>query len=334
MNKKCQGCGALLQDKDNFKEGYIRTENYKNSKLCERCFRIRNYGEYKKITKTNKDFIPILKKIGETNDLVVLVVDLFQIQNDFTVIKKYLKNCPILLVLTKRDVLPRGVYDKKLIDYMDRFDINYVDVEIISSEKNLNFDSLMDKINKYKTSKNVYVIGYTNAGKSTMINKIIYNYSDLDYKTTTSMLPSTTLNTLEVAISDDLMLIDTPGILDENSIVDVVDAMALKRIMPKKEIKPISLQIKTSQTLIIDKYFRMDLQNNNNIVIYVSSGLNIERYYKDVDRLKNLEINFINVKKNEDIVINGFGFIKFMNDDIVTVYVPKGVKVYTRPSLI
>lgn len=334
MDKKCQGCGALLQDKDNFKEGYIRTENYKNSKLCERCFRIRNYGEYKKVTKTNKDFIPILEKIGKTNDLVLLVVDLFQIQNNFLVIKKYLKSNPILLVLTKRDVLPKGVYDKKLIDYMDNFDINYVDIEIISSEKNLNFDSLMNKIEKHKTSKNVYVIGYTNAGKSTMINKIIYNYSDLDYKATTSMLPSTTLNTLDVPISDDLVLVDTPGILDNESIIDVVDTMTLKRIMPKKEIKPISLQIKTSQIIVVDKIFRMDLQNNNNIVIYISSGLTIERYYKESSKLKDLNANFVNVKKGEDIVINGLGFIKFMNDDIVTIYVPKGVKVYTRPSLI
>ena len=36
-------------------------------------------------------------------------------------------------------------------------------------------DLVFEKINELKTSENVYVVGYTNSGKSTLINKIIYN---------------------------------------------------------------------------------------------------------------------------------------------------------------
>ena len=67
----CLGCGSKLQSIDSSKEGYIR-ENNISSKLCERCFRIRNYGEYKTVVKDNNDFEPILKKIGTTNSLVIL----------------------------------------------------------------------------------------------------------------------------------------------------------------------------------------------------------------------------------------------------------------------
>ena len=56
--------------------------------------------------------------------------------------------------------------------------LNIKEKIVISSNKNYNFDALYELINKYKKSENVYVVGYTNAGKSTMINKIIYNYSD------------------------------------------------------------------------------------------------------------------------------------------------------------
>ena len=45
---KCIGCGAILQNNDPLKEGYVKDLN-KN--LCERCFKIRHYNEYKYIDK-------------------------------------------------------------------------------------------------------------------------------------------------------------------------------------------------------------------------------------------------------------------------------------------
>ena len=43
MNK-CIGCGSILQDTDKNKDGYVLDIN---DKLCQRCFRIRYYNEYK-----------------------------------------------------------------------------------------------------------------------------------------------------------------------------------------------------------------------------------------------------------------------------------------------
>ena len=45
MNK-CIGCGSILQDTDKNKDGYVLDIN---NKLCQRCFRIRYYNEYKNI---------------------------------------------------------------------------------------------------------------------------------------------------------------------------------------------------------------------------------------------------------------------------------------------
>lgn len=307
MNK-CQGCGVLCENT-----------------LCERCFRIKHYNDYKVITKTNNDFIPILENISKSNDLVLLVVDLFNI-GDLSLIRKYLKN-DILLVLTKRDLLPKSVSFDKLFDY--DYGIDYIDKIIISSNKNYNFDELLDKINKYKKSNNVYIVGFTNAGKSTMINKLIYNYSDNKTEITTSPLPSTTLNTIEINLGD-LTLIDTPGLLSEGDIANYVSGKELKKIIPKKEIKPITYQIKGFQTIVVDDYLLIEA-NDIDLTFYVSNNLKIERYYKKINT--NLKKHVIEVNHN-DIVVKGLCFIKTNKKSTLNVYTLDKVFVFTRRSII
>ncbi len=333
MIKKCIGCGAILQTEEIAMDGYIQKQNYDNSLFCERCFKIRNYGEYKVMEKTNQDFLPILQKIGKTNDLVILVVDIFNVNNQLDEIKKYIEN-PVLLVLTKRDILPLSVYDEKLKKVSTKMGMNIVDTVLISSYKNTNFDELMNKIYSYKTSKNVYVIGYTNAGKSTMINKIIYNYFNQDMEITTSMLPSTTLDSIEIKLSDELTIIDTPGILNMGDICHFVDIKTLKKITPKKEIKPITYQIKAAQSILLDDLARIDLEDNNNVTIYVSNQVKIERTFHPKDKLQVFEKHELHLQPHQDIVISGLGFLKFTNKGNITIYTIPGVHVFVRDNLI
>ncbi len=325
MNK-CIGCGAVLQNSDVSKEGYIKN----NGNLCERCFRIKHYNEYKQVSKTNEDFIPILKDINNTKDLVVLVLDLFNLPQNLDIITNNINN-EVLLVLTKRDILPKSIYDENINKYIDNYKLNYVDKIIISSLKNYNFDLLLEKINKYKKSKNVYVVGFTNAGKSTMINHLIKHYSNLDLEITTSILTSTTLNTIEVPLLDDLILLDTPGILESGNIIDYLDNTLIKKIIPKKEIKPITYQIKNKQTILIDSICNMEVSNTN-LTIYMSNSLNIKRVYKEINNYNKRKI--VIDKKNTDIVILGLGFIRIMEPCTIYLDIDEKVKVFTRKSLI
>lgn len=333
MTKKCIGCGASFQTEDIEKDGYVRKENYDISTLCERCFKIRNYGEYKIIEKTNYDFFPILENIGKTNELVVLVVDLFNINNELEVLKKYISN-KVLLVLTKRDILPLSVYDEKLKEFFKNMKMNIVDTVLISSIKNNNFDELMDKIYTHKTSNNVYVVGYTNAGKSTMINKIIYNYFNHDMQITTSMIPSTTLNSIEIKVSDELTIIDTPGILSTGDISNYVDVKTLKKITPKKELKPITYQVKSPQSILIEDLARVDIQDKNSVTIYVSNQLKVERTFSPKNKLLDLKEHKLEIGSHQDIVISGLGFLKFVSKGSIKVYTLPGVEVFIRDNLI
>ena len=327
---KCRGCGVVLQDKDKDLLGY--TINL-NNELCERCFRIRNYNDYKFVVKDNNDFINILKDVNITNDLVVLVVDLFNINYNLEDISKYLNN-DILLVLTKRDILPKSCYDKKFIEYFNNCNLNIVDTVIISSIKNYNFDELYNKINKYKKTNNVYVVGFTNSGKSTMINKILYNYSNNDTVITTSNLPSTTIDSIKVNVNDNLTLIDTPGLLDNEDIIEFIDSNTLKRIIPNKELRPITYQIKEKQTILIDDLVRIDVEGTNSLTIYMSNNLNIDRIYKNTNALINLKKHELSIENDSDIVIQGLGFIKVTNKSNITLYTLEGVRVFIRKNLI
>ena len=331
-DKYCLGCGIKLQDENMLLDGY--TMNLEND-YCARCFRLKNYGEYKLSTKNNDEYIEILKSINETKDLVLYVVDIFNIERDINIIRNYIDN-RILLVVTKRDVLPLSISDDKFKEYFSKLGLNYDDIVMISSNKNYNLDELFFMIKKYKSSKNVYVVGHTNAGKSALINKIITNYSDNKRELTVSGLPSTTLNKITIDINDDLTIIDTPGLIDIGNITNYVDPKELKIINPKKEIRPITHQVREDQSIIVGDYLRIDYLegNRNSLTFFMSNELNIDKVGINNERLLDLASNEIDVFYCEDLVINGLGFIKVMEKCKLRVYVNKEVEVFTRSSLI
>ena len=117
-DKYCEGCGVKLQNDNVLQEGY--TSSLDNA-LCQRCFRIKNYGDYQVVTKSNEEYIEILKNIGKTKDLVLYLVDLLNIEEDLNKIREIIPN-KMILVLNKRDVLPKSVNDEKLINYFNNID--------------------------------------------------------------------------------------------------------------------------------------------------------------------------------------------------------------------
>ena len=318
---RCVGCGAFLQNEDVLKEGY--TSNL-NNKFCERCFNIKNYNKYIKMP--NRDYYSLVKKSINKKDLVLLVTDFLNLYN----LDEIQLDNPVILVITKTDLLPRGVNREKLLNNI-KCKLNVIDKIMVSSKNNYNLDVLYDKILKNKKSNNVYVIGYTNAGKSTLVNKILKNYGCSNGDITVSNLPSTTLDLINVKVNDDINLIDTPGFLDNGSMVLEASKDILKKIIPNKEIRPISYQIKHWQSLIFEDFMRLDLDDTN-IICYISNNINIRRVYKNKScELKKYELH---IERNQDLVIKGIGFITFKKDSKVTLWLKENVKYLIRNSVI
>ena len=334
-NKKyCKGCGILLQDQNLLQEGY--TTSLEND-YCQRCFRLKNYGDYKVVTKSNEEYLNIIKSVGETKDLVLYITDLLNLDEDITKIRNLINN-KMILVLNKRDCLPESVKDEKLIKYIEDMNLNFEEIIVVSVKNNLNIDYLFRKIKYFQTSRNVYIIGHTNAGKSSLINKLIETYSENGQELTVSPLPSTTLNMIKIDINKYLTLIDTPGLVSSDSILNRVDVSMIKKMSPKKEIKPRTYQLKKGQSIVIEDLIRIDYieGNKNSFTLFISNDLKVKRLFNIInnDNLKDKSKITYNVKYNEDLVIGGMGFIKIVNKGTIDIYIDSGVKTYLRKSLI
>ena len=322
MNK-CIGCGSILQDIDKNKDGYVLDIN---DKLCQRCFRIRYYNEYKNTIRDNNDYLKILGSINN-DDLVVYVTSLLDIRLDYI---DSFKN--VIVVLTKRDILPKSVKDEKLIKYI-KSRYNPLEVIVVSSVKNYNIDYLFDTLRQYKKN-NIYVVGTTNGGKSTLINKIIKNYSDNDVVITSSMYPSTTLDKIEINILG-LNIIDTPGLINKGSIVNYIDNNLLKKITIKKEIKPKTYQLNGKGSILIEDLIRLDYDTKGtSMTIYVNNLVNIRFLGKDNNKLLDGKCNKFSLDNNKDIVISDLCFIKFTKNVNLNIYSNYDVLIYERDNLI
>lgn len=325
---KCLGCGITLQNKEINALGY--TKNPEN-KICERCFKLKNYGEYTKVNLTNKEYQQIIDQIPE-NSLVVYVSDILTL-NLFQ-LSKFKK---VLLVVTKRDILPKSVKDEKMINYLKKRNPNCLDILMVSSIKNYNLDSCYHTIKKYANQNPIYFVGNTNSGKSTLLNTLIKNYGENSTTSdiTVSMYPSTTLDQVEIHLGE-LTFIDTPGLIEEGSITNILDTKELKKITPKKEIKPRSCQLKGKGSILIENYVRIDYETKkpNSLVIYTSNFIKTQFISLKNEVLKNGSKFEFHLEKKQDIVIPGLGFIKCVDPIEITIYTRDKVNPYTRDNLI
>lgn len=236
----CIGCGVKIQTEHPDELGYApESALQKEQIICQRCFRLKNYNEIQDVSLTDDDFLKILHSIGDTNALVVKIVDIFDFNGSWlSGLQRFVGGNPILLVGNKADILPKSVKRQKLTNWMKReakeLGLNAVDVFLISSARGQGIPEVTEAIEEYRNGQDVYVVGCTNVGKSTFINRIIKEVTGEKDVITTSHFPGTTLDLIEIPLDDGSALYDTPGIINHHQMAHFVDKRDLKLLSPKK----------------------------------------------------------------------------------------------------
>lgn len=331
MNKVCIGCGSKFQTLDKNKEGYINPKVYEKATLCERCFKIKYYGEAY-VTDNPKDKTSLIKMINDSKKSVVYLVDTLTISKETLSVIDSLSN-KVYLVLTKRDLLPKSVKNSKLKEYISNLTL-IKDVFVISALKNNGVTELYNELIK-NNEKSVYVIGYTSSGKSTFINKLLI-FNGKSGNITTSSLPNTTLECINIKLNDKLTLIDTPGFVSENSSYNFIDVDIYKKLLPKSVIKPKVYTIKKDFMIILGDILRIENNSNEdvNLVFYFKNEIKLNKMrsirnklLKDKDKL--------DVKvSDKDIVLEGLGYIKVVGYANLTMYTLNKKMISVRNKMI
>lgn len=331
MNKVCIGCGSILQCIDGSMEGYVSAKVIDRATMCERCFKLKNYGKvYSLDNSSNKD--KLIDEINSSNKSVIYLVDALTISNDILKFIDSITN-KVYLVLTKRDLLPKSVVDSKLIEYVKEKTL-IKDVFVISSYNGYGINTLYRELIRNKESS-VYVVGYTSSGKSTFINKLL-SLNGIESNILESSLPNTTLDTINIRVNDKLEIIDTPGFVSDKALFNYIDINEYKKLIPKKRVKPKVYSLKSEFMILLGDILRIENNSNKdvNLVFYFKNEIKLSKMRSIRNTLlKDKDVTIFNLN-NEDIVVEGIGFIKVVGVADLRIYSVNNKCVSKRNKLI
>ena len=363
----CIGCGAPIQTKYKDKLGYTPQSALEKGMeigelYCQRCFRLRHYNEITDVQLTDDDFLRLLHEVGDSNALVVNVVDIFDFNGSIIPgLPRFVAGNDVLLVGNKKDILPKSVKTSKVTQWLTERaheeGLRPVDVVLTSAQNKQAIKELIEKIEQYRKGRDVYVVGVTNVGKSTLINAIIQEITGDKEVITTSRFPGTTLDKIEIPLADGSHIYDTPGIIHRHQMAHYLSAKNLKYISPKKEIKPKTYQLNPEQTLFLGGLGRFDFLSGDKqgFTAYFDNELQLHRtklagagefYEKHVGSLlappsKKEVADFPQLVKHElkieaktDVVFSGLGWIRVTGPAKIVAWAPEGVAVVTRKAII
>ena len=366
----CIGCGAHLQSETEDKAGYVPSSVLKKPAeelqevYCKRCFRLRHYNEVSDVELTDSDFLTMLNEISSKDALVVNVVDVFDFSGSLiTGMQRFAGSNHLIIVGNKIDLLPKSLGEGRirqwLTERVQEAGIRPHDVLLTSALNKESVERLMDTLEKERNGRDIYVVGTTNVGKSTLINQIINIATDSPDVITTSYFPGTTLGSIEIPLDDGQNIIDTPGIIQRTNLTHHLVREDLKKAIPRREIKPAVYQLNEEQTIFIGGLARFDYikgPGKQPFVFYKANELQLHRTkLEKADELYETHLgkmltppgeftapDYPKLKAHEfmitepsDVVVSGLGWVAIHGVNTkVSMWAPEGIDVYVRKAII
>ena len=114
-----------------------------------------------------------------------------------------------------------------------------------------------------------------------------------------------------------------------------MDLKGIKKLNSKKEIKPITFQIKGNGSILVDDICRIDYDTNlSSMTFYVSNSLKVDKISLNNPRMLDYNSKCINILNDNDLVIEDVGFVKFTNSVNVKIYYKDNINLRVRDNLI
>ncbi|AKU79743.1 ribosome biogenesis GTPase YqeH [Spiroplasma turonicum] len=369
--KKCVGCGKELQINDEKIPGYVI--DIEKQDYCLRCFKIKNYNRLVEQDINDKDFIEILDNINKEKEKIryYYVVDIFDLPGSrLDWLEKLISTKEVIILANKVDLLPKAVSSKKILDFLtDYFSsspLKNSKIMLTSSIKDSYIFNLILELRKIKYDQ--YIIGISNAGKSSLINACLRLNQQIP-SIVTSKYVNTTLDKIKINFTKDNFIYDTPGLIKHKHIAIATAPSYWDYFFFQKEIKQITYQLYKDQTIFYGglAWFSFDdgeilnekqkpkktsfhFYVNKRLPLHRTKTLNAMNYFKKhrhslSPRLKDINYDFVTHNfdfdkvDKVDIHISGLGWINFetFKGMKVSITVPKteyGVSVKLLKPLI
>jgi len=373
ISKKCAGCGIELQFEDEKKEGYVPEEKFimEGDLLCQRCFKIKNYGKNSVNNFKSEDYSKEVLKSVKKSDIILPIFDIIDFEGSFTEeILDYLRDYRSIVLVNKTDLLPGFVHPTEIADWIkDRLaeeDIVPENIAFISAKNKYGINGVIRKIKSVFPEGKVkaVVLGVSNVGKSSVINLLLGKN-----KITTSKYSGTTLKSINNKIPDtNITITDTPGLIPkEKRLSDMISVETGLKLVPAGEISRKTFKLGDGQIFMFDAFCRFKVKENEiedkiegeniykpmfsaysskNVKFHVAKEERVEdllqgdffEILKGEEKKKYFENKFVTfettVEENEDLVISGLGWINVKRGPLtIELTVPEGVKVIVRPSI-
>eukprot|EP00116_Pleurobrachia_bachei_P004485 sb/3464747/ len=193
FNLSCPGCGAKYQHKDSDKPGYLEEGEMKtwdtiSAVPCQRCVSISDLKDHRMYSCTEDRFRKLLKNIASRRSLTVIVCDIVGFP---TTLPPFITDifprdiAPVILVLNKCDVIAEKPgaqnivqkYYSGVVEAWERVNrFKFTEVMYVSARSGTGVPELSETIQSHLYGDmgldKCYLIGVTNAGKSTLFNKL------------------------------------------------------------------------------------------------------------------------------------------------------------------
>ncbi len=318
---KCYGCGALLQTEDREKLGFVPKEKLENG-LCERCFRLVHYNDLRLVDLEKKE--EVLKRVNKSHAYAFFLVDLFHINEEVMAMYHQIQIDKCLL-FTKVDLLPKSLSFEKIKLWLHEV-YQVEDCLFVSAAKQYNIKGILHILEEEK-KKEAYLLGCTNAGKSTLVNALV------NTSITTSIVPNTTLDFLRIPLENDFVLFDTPGFQPTHFLYSPSDLNRIKKVNGNKRLRPVFYPLKKGASVIIEDLIRIENKGDTcHLIFYIPNSLSIGKVYEKNMFMKTCNSVSFFFQKNEDLVLKGLGFATCKTEGILEVYVRDEASVEKRKS--